>query len=161
KAENSPAVLGPRGWSCFGTYGSSGAYLYVTPAAINPADVLKKWDGITGSGIDAATTSGETSGRFHVARIIARVFPSERSFVERVIAEGILPASEFPTGPYPSDRLAYKSDHVVEYETPARRQGLGTESALRPNADPIRGVAILQGPEVSLLQLAIRLPRNM
>src|SRR5215831_3930706 len=37
KAERSTGVLGPRGWYCFGTYGSSGATLFVSPQPIDAA----------------------------------------------------------------------------------------------------------------------------
>jgi hypothetical protein len=30
-------VLGPRGWDCFGTYGSSGSTLYITPRRLGDA----------------------------------------------------------------------------------------------------------------------------
>src|SRR6266478_7512521 len=48
RAEIGPAVLGPRGWSCFGTYGSGGSTLFVTPEPLKPADMFNsKWEGIT------------------------------------------------------------------------------------------------------------------
>ena len=86
---------------------------------------------------------GDTSGRFAVAEVIARVFPAHRDFVNNVIAEGLRPASDFPFGPYPDDHLTYKSKELVEYITPPNRQGLGTSSWLLPNQQPILGVAML------------------
>jgi hypothetical protein len=93
--------------------------------------------------------------------MVARVFPSHRAFVSKVIAEGIEPASDFPLGPYPKDRLVYKNKESVKYETPALTNGLGTQSRLQKNADPIRGVAVLVGQEPSLLFLAVRLPSEI
>ena len=116
--------------------------------------------GFTGPVIQISTEIGDTSGRFGVARTIARVFPSHKAFVRRVIAEGIEPASDFPSGPYPKDRLIYKSKEIVEYQTPAQTDGLGTQSRLQKNADPIRGVAILVGSDPDLVFLAARLPPN-
>lgn len=96
-----------------------------------------------------------------MARTIARVFPAHKAFVRQVIAEGINPASDFPFGPYPNDKLVYKNKEMVEYETPAHTDGLGTASRLQKNADPIRGAAILVEPETDLLSLSVRLPHEM
>lgn len=94
--------------------------------------------------------------------MIARVFPSHRYFVRKVIAEGIEPTSDFPFGPYPKDTLIYKNKELVEYQTPPQTEGLGTQSRLLENTDPIHGVAMLVGlakeGEPGLLFLAVRLP---
>jgi hypothetical protein len=158
KAENSSGVLAPRGWYCFGTYGSSGSNLFVTPQPINSADLLSAtWGGISGTGIQVQEISGDTSGRFQVASVIARVFPAHKAFAEGVIKEGVEPASSFPFGPYPQDRLTYRSDQVVEFQTPAHSEGLGTASSLKQNDEPIEGVAILEGETPDLLLLTVRL----
>jgi hypothetical protein len=154
-------VLAPRGWSCFGTYGSSGSTLFVAPTQLNSKIVMDShWQGIPGDGIQASQSLGDTSGRFSAAAIAARVFPSKRDYVQRVIDEGLLPASNFPFGPYPGDRLMYKSDLIVEYETPAHSTGLGTLTRLRPNDNAIRGVALFGDEESGVFQLAARLPRT-
>jgi hypothetical protein len=77
--------------------------------------------------------------------MIARVFPAHKAFVTRVIEEGIEPADSFQSGPYPRDKLAYKNNEIVEYQTPAQTDGLGTNSRLQKNRNPIRGSAILIG----------------
>jgi hypothetical protein len=152
-------VLAPRGWHCFETYGSDGSNLYVTPATLNSADLFSdKWKGIASYGIQLSESTGDTSGRFAVAQIIARVFPVHWDFVRQVIAEGIQPATSFPYGSYPGDRLTYKNNETVEYVTPANADGLGTESFLVKDADPISGVALLTGKELSLTHLSARLP---
>jgi hypothetical protein len=159
KAENSTGVLAPRGWYCFGTYGSSGSSLFVTPQPINSDDLLSmNWAGIAGPGIQVQEISGDTSGRFQVASVIARVFPAHKSFVDGVIKEGVEPASSFPFGPYPQDRLTYRSDQVVEFQTPAHSEGLGTVNQLKQSDEPIDGVAILQGETPDLLLVTVRLP---
>ena len=89
--------------------------------------------------------------------MIARVFPDQKGFVEDVIAEGIEPASLFPAGPYPTDKLTYRSTKIVEFETPPNAKGLGTESMLRASSLAIRGAAILFGPEPSLANASVRL----
>ncbi len=157
KAEQGFGVLAPRGWYCFETYGSGGGSLFVSPQPINAHDLFSEsWKGFIGPAIQFATDVGGTSGRFEVARIVARVFPAHRAFVRDVIAEGIDPASDFPFGPYPSDKLTYKNKETVEYETPAHKEGLGTQSRLQKNGDPIRGVVILVGEDTDLLSLATR-----
>jgi len=92
---------------------------------------------------------------------VARVFPSLKRFVDDVIREGIWGASDFPSGPYPADRLVYRSVRIVEYETPPHAEGLGTRTRMEPNDDPMCGVALLRGDTPNLLQLAVRLPSTM
>jgi hypothetical protein len=162
QAEIGQGVLAPRGWNCFGTYGSSGSSLYVTPEPINAGITFsEKWKGFAGPVVQLSDSIGDTSGRFEVAGIIARVFPAHKAFVTDVVAEGIEPASSFPSGPYPTDKLTYKSDEIVEYVTPADHEGLGTRSRLQASSIPISGVAILTGEEFSLTHLAVRLPPNL
>jgi hypothetical protein len=151
-------VLAPRGWYCFGTYGSDGNTLYVSPQPINSADLFSTtWSGFGGPVIELSLEDGGTSGRFGVAKTIARVFPDHRDFVRNVIAEGIEPASSFPLGPYPDDKLIYRNNEIVEYETPAYKEGLGTISRLQSNDEPISGVAILIEKDTNLLKLSVRL----
>ncbi|MGO9438183.1 MAG: hypothetical protein ACLP00_28260 [Terracidiphilus sp.] len=162
KASDGEGVLGPRGWYCFGTYGSSGSNLYVTPMPLKSADLFSNsWKGISSFGIQISVSNGDTSGRFEVAQIIARVFPAHSAFVRRVIAEGVEPSTSFPYGPYPADKLTYKSKETVEYITPPNTEGLGTKSFLIKDADPIDGVAILTGEELSLTHLSVRLSPEM
>jgi hypothetical protein len=50
--------------------------------------------------------------------------------------------------------------NFVAFETPANTQGLGTQSRLVANAQPIRGVALLYGREPTLVQVSVRLQEN-
>jgi hypothetical protein len=150
-------VLGPRGWHCFGRYGSGGATLYVSPQPIDFNDTLAETATVfKGPIIVFAESDGGTSGRFHVAGVIARVFPAHRAFVNGLIKND--PGQGYPSGPFPKDRLTYKSKERVEFFTPAQTDGLGTDLGLQKNADPIKGVAILSGPTPNLLMLFVRLP---
>jgi hypothetical protein len=159
RAEQGLGVLAPVGWFCFGVLGSNGFALYVSPQEIVSADLdSTSWKGFSGPAIELVEEFGGTSGRFGVARIIARVFPSHKAFVENVIGEGIDPETSFPFGPYPNDKLTYRTPESVEYQTPANADGLGTSWRLAKNADPINGVAILRGKEPDLLHLSVRLP---
>ena len=161
KAAEGAGVLAPRGWFCSCVYGSNGYVLYVSPQQIITAQLYSTtWNGFTGPVIEIAGESGDTSGRFGVARAIARVFPAHRAFVEKVIKEGMEPASSFPFGPYPKDKLVYRSNEIVEYETPANTDGLGTNPKLKKNANSINGVAILTGQTPDLLLLSVRLSPN-
>ena len=166
KAENSPGVLAPRGWFCFSTYGSNGSVLYVSPAPLDTKQVFSDtWQGIAGPAVQVTTRIGDTSGRFDVARMIARVFPSHMAFARSVIAEGIEPASAFPRGPYKSDILTYKGKSLVEFETPAGAEGLGTHSFLLPGPATISGFAALVSEGLddaapTLVQVSLRLPKG-
>lgn len=155
-------VLAPRGWYCFGTYGSNGESLYVSPHAISAADLFSTdWRGFVGPVIQISHEYGGTSGRFGVARVIARVFPTHKAFVDRIIKEGIAPEGSFPFGPYPADKLVYKTKEVVEYQTPPQQDGLGTNSRLKKNETPISGVAILRERTPNLVLLAVRLSPDL
>ncbi len=152
-------VLAPRGWYCFGTYGSGGEAVDVSP---EPSDSRKlfspTWRGFEGLVIEIAHSFADTSGRYSVASVIGRVFPTHMGFVRGVLESDPASANYFPAGPYPTDKLTYKSDEMVEYETPAQTGGLETTYGLRNDTNPIRGVAILFGPAPDLLFLAVRLP---
>ena len=162
KGGTGAGVLAPRGWHCFLQYGSDGGNLFVSPDPIDSTTVMSMdWKGFTGNAIELSVMLGGTSGRFEVAQIIARVFPAYKAFAQSVIAEGIEPASSFPFGPYPTDKLTYKGNNVVEFVTPANAQGLGTCSRLQANSSPIDGVAVLVGgganQDTNLVQLSARL----
>jgi hypothetical protein len=158
-SEYSPGVLAPRGWSCFGLYGSNGDILIVTPEA-HGQDLFKTGSALSGPAIQLSNSSGETSGRFEVAKIAARLFPNRRSFVQSVIAEGLRPASDFPTGPFPADQLTRVSANLVEFETPAHADGMGTASRLVKDAEPIAGFAQMTKDD-DLTVLEVRLPPNL
>ena len=149
-------VLAPRGWHCFAVYGSGGASLLVIP---QPVESIwsAEWDHVAGPAIEVNVDDGDTSGRYTVAEIIGRVFPAFRDYAKRVLEDidGTL-----PSGPYSADVLSYRSKTVVEYKTPAEKDGLGTRLRLQRSPRPIEGVAVLFGQPPSLLQLAMRLPND-
>jgi hypothetical protein len=162
KDANTSGVLAPRGWYCFGTYGSGGSTLFVAPQPLDENDFFSTpWSGIIGPVIQFIERGGGTSGRFDVARAIARVFPVQTAFARGVIEEGFLPASEFPFGPYPRDELIIRSDRIVEYQTPAHSEGLGTMGGIGIGDEAISGFVMLQGQTPDLLLLAVRLPPGM
>lgn len=157
------AILAPRGWHCFGTYGSSGSTIYVAPESVNADQVIfqKNWHGFTGPAIELSLSFGGTSGRFQVAHIAARVLPHYRAFVKKIIAEGFEPASDLHFGPFPADKLTCKSDHLVEFTTPSNAVGLGTQSFLLQGPGEITGFAYIGGEDTDLVQLSMRLPPRL
>ena len=156
------SVLAPRGWYCFGMYGSGGVELLVSPQPIKPAaDSVFPVRGFSGPAIVLSYIAGDTSGRFIVAEMIARVFPSRRAFVTKAMELFDMPTGSIPFGPYPTDTLTYKSETVVEYKTPTDTEGLGTHSLLGKGDGPIYGAAILVGQTPDLLLLSARLPADL
>jgi hypothetical protein len=140
-------VLAPRRWYCFGTYGSGGERLFVIPTPVDTRNLFTDdWRGFLGPAVELTHSYGNTSGRFNVAEIIARVFPAYKAFATNVMKE-LSPPDTFSLGPYPKDLLTSKSATVVEYTTPAQTEGLGTHSDLKKNDSPIDGVTILVGAD--------------
>jgi len=158
KAKEGVGVLAPRGWRCFGTYGSDGAALYISPEPIDDTELLStSWKGFAGPAIQISAVDGDTSGRFTVAKIIARAFPAHKAIRRGGDCRRDRPASSFPYGPYPTDKLKYRSEEIVEFWTAPHSQGLGTASRLQGNDSAISGVAILTGEVPDLIQLSLRL----
>ena len=138
-------VLAPRGWQCSATMGSSGSTLLI--------------EGPSGAAVRLIFRDGETSGRYDVASVIARVFPAFADFAKSAGEDGIGPKLVF--APYPADNLTYKNKSVVEFRTPANREGLGTDTGLTRNGLSIEGVAIFLSPPPGLFLLAVRLPPDL
>ena len=152
-------VLAPRGWHCFGTEGSNGTGLIVAPRPLDWETVTSGT--LTGPVIRLQQTSGETSGRFEVAEVAARVFPAARLFVADVEHEGLLD-KPFKRGPYPADRRRYRGAYQLLYTTPAHAKGLGTRMSLAPESLPIDGVEWLHPNDgMDLTSLAVRLPPGL
>jgi hypothetical protein len=150
-------VLAPRGWHCFGLYGSNGSILIVTPERHGARDLLSAPSPLRGPAVQISWSYGGTSGRFEVANVIARAFPAHMDFARRVAAEGI--GDPLPSGPYSADRMVRLRPNVLAYTTPAGRQGLGTDSRLAPDDRPIDGLAVLDPTgDVNLVKLDVRLP---
>jgi hypothetical protein len=163
KSADGITVLAPRGWYCQGASGSGGAALFLGPGPIvySPSG----WEGLGGAAIEVNDISGENSGRYEIAEIVARVFPAYQSFARRVWDFDF----PLPSGPYPKDALAYRGKTVVDYRTPAQTEGLGNfHSWLGKNDLPIAGTAILLmepthhvGDVPHLVLLSVRLPADL
>jgi len=159
KAERSPGVYAPKGWSCRAWYGSNGSVLVVTPKRIEPPYFPLPM--ITGPAVMIETSDGGTSGRFHVAIVAAQLFPLVGSeFITRVRQEHLISDSSFDVEPHSDDQLRYLSDRFVEYTTPPNRTGLGTDGMFETSDFAVRGLIILNlEDEVnSLTEVRVRLP---
>ena len=122
---------------------------------------MDKWSGFAAPIILITRSLGETgSGWYEIARTVSRVFPAHREIVAKVRQMLAQPSSAFPSGPYPTDKLTYKSDSIVEYQTPAKADGLGlgVYSRIERGDTPIDGVAMLIGNRPDLILLSVRLP---
>lgn len=156
------AALAPRGWHCFGLYGSNGSILIVTPERHGTKDLIYKVSPLIGPAVQISSSDSGTSGRFEVARIAARLFPKMKDFVQGVIDEKIpfsSDAGNFPYGPYPTDIIRRQTDSDVEFETPANLDGMGTQSRLKKNSYPINGIARMS--EDGALMMVVRMPPNL
>lgn len=160
KAAQGYGVLAPKGWHCRGWYGSSGAYLVVTPRKLRPPYFPPPK--LSGPVVFAGIELGDTSGRFDVAVSAARLFPKvARKFIASVKAEGLMSDRQFDVKPFPSDAIHYLSDRAVEFMTPAEHDGLGTTGGwLMASALPIRGIVALALPprEPAQIEIMTRLP---
>ena len=162
KAEHSPGVYAPKGWSCRVWDGLNGSVLVVTPKRIEPPYFPLPM--ITGPAVMIQSSDGGSSGRFHIAIVAAQLFSLLGSeFITRVRQEHLIPDSSFDVEPYPDDQLRYLSDRFVEYTTPPNRTGLGTDGMFEMSNLPVRGLTILNlETEVnSLTEVRVRLPAGL
>jgi len=145
------AALAPRDWTCDSGWGSNATFLSVAPKC----EVGKQ----ECASVNVWHFFGGTFGRFDVAQIAARVFPSAKAFVDGVINEKLPGSADIHYGAYPADKLTRLGSNVVEFETPAGKIGLGSEDG--KHAWPVIGVAILlPKPDMDIVQLDVYLPPN-
>jgi hypothetical protein len=154
-------VLAPRGWHCFETYGSNGSNLFVAPEPLSFDRLADREHGLRGPAVQLSFSYGGTSGRFTVARLVARLFPEHLDFARSVAAEDLM--DPLPAGPYPTDELRRRGPNLVEFVTPAGRHGLGTGSSLEAGDEPIEGIVNLYplDDELDVTQLSVRLPSEL
>lgn len=158
-SSQSEGVLAPRGWHCFGVYGSNGSGLVVSPERLDSKVFLsEKGFKTRGYAVEWSYNFGGTSGRWAVAHAIARYFPRYKRFITDDFQN--LDVGPLPSGPYPRDRLLQRTQRSVRYITPAKAEGEGTAWTLAPSTLPIHGMALLvkesDGPD--LLRMNVRMP---
>jgi hypothetical protein len=155
-------VVAPRGWYCFGIYGSSGVDLVAGPRPIKAGDLFRpNRGGIAGPVVELEDTKAGGSGTAIAAEVWARIFPSYWPIVKGLISNGDLPAERHTFGPYHDDKLSAQTARLVRFQTRPRSEGLGTMGHLKADDDPIEGVAMLQGKNPDLVMLRVRLPREL
>jgi hypothetical protein len=153
------AVLAPRGWHCFQTYGSNGGTLYAAPERLNFERAMSRGL-LHGPGITVSESIGATSGRFEVAATIARYFPRYRNYIAEVRRMMGFDIGPMPAGPYPADRFISRTATEVRLITPPRRRGEATAGILAPNRDPAESLVILDPrDDKSVIAVHLRLPR--
>jgi hypothetical protein len=153
QAEQGQGVLAPRGWQCVAMYGRGTVLLVVMPKvdrAIAAAGKLQ----IAGPAVavESADGTGMSPGKLAVAALCARLFPVRQDWARTTLEEVGVKA---PAGPYAHDVLTYESDVSVQFRTPAKQEGFGTEM-FGQGTDPIDGTALLMGQDSLLVQ--VRLP---
>ena len=165
KADQAPGVFAPRAWRCRAWYGSNGSFIVVSPGLIDSAHIPPR--ATRGAGVELSSSDGETSGRFDMAFAAARLFPRvAASFIQAVKDESIVPASQFPRGPYPHDRIRYLDSAVAAFTTPAHASGIGTEGYLESSGQPVKGIAVLSlggdevGPGIQVLTVRLDAGRD-
>jgi uncharacterized protein YecT (DUF1311 family) len=156
-------VLAPKGWDCFGTYGSAGSTLYVLPRKLGDPIIDRPKKVKDGPAVISNGFTSDTSGRVPVAQISARIFPLARTFVERVRDQGKDDLKDYVFSPWATDRLNYLSDFAVSYVTPPGADGLGTTFGPAPGKEAISGLVFLNnignGYAPALERLAVRLEK--
>jgi hypothetical protein len=106
----------------------------------------------------------ENSGRYEIAEMIARVFPTYKARATSVW-DGMF-ERPLPSGPYPKDSLRYRSKSMVEFTTPAQTEGLGNFDSWLKKADlPIVGAAMLVFDSVcelpQMVRVSVRVPPEL
>ena len=136
-------TFGPRGWNCFVTIGPNGWTVYVAPELLDSAKLLehRNWKGFRGPAIQLSGSDGGTSGRFEVAKVVARVFPAHRDYARSIISEGFGPPQTIPldlfhptTSPAKA-RISSNSPHLLTETGSARRPGSCRPTSRSPS-DP-------------------------
>lgn len=157
------AVLAPRGWHCFETYGSNGGTLVVAPQALSFDLIQGAHVSFRGPIVLSGTSFGGTSGRWAVAATISRYFPHYRSFVREVRdmdpeITALEPAP--PIGPYRADHIVSRTRTEIRLITPPGRRGEGTNFLLAPNRDPVESLIILHPDgDMDVSTFTVRLSR--
>lgn len=135
------AVLAPTGWRCVGGSSDAGVWLAVAPnLEVGPATAGA---GLDGDAVYVEEIYSETrSGEIAIAKIVSRLFPQNKDFVDNVIKENDLNPSDFPHNISVSDIIKNVSSDIVEFETQSNSEGEGTVGLVRKNKNSIRGAYV-------------------
>jgi hypothetical protein len=157
--EDGPGVLAPRGWYCFGNGSFGGDIILVRPAPIQDVSAFDEKNDVA---VVAEWTMNGNIGEVLIAKVAMRVFPALHDAVRPTTTLNFFSPEYFPVGPFPDDRLTYRNDHAVAYETPAGGQGLGSYILSPSPLAPTRGAVRIsqEGEDLSLDMIAVRLPQE-
>jgi hypothetical protein len=150
-------VFAPVGWHCLVLSGSAGVTTIVSAKPIPKSMPMDSFDSPV---IELSSYSGDTSGRFDVARLAWMLFPNlTRDYVKEVEDEGIVPKSNIEVPKYQTDHLTYLNKKLVAFETPANMRGLGTDGRVKVGLTPITGLVALSdgddGMGISILRISL------
>ncbi len=151
-------VFAPAGWHCLVLAGSSGVTTIVSARPIPKYKVLP--DPLDAPVVEISSLSGETSGRFGVARLGFMLFPDlTKEFVKGVEDEGIEPKADIEVPKSPTDTLTSLNKTLIQFVTPASMEGLGTEGYVKVAQAPITGLVSLGDDDgitgVSVLRISM------
>ena len=158
-SQEGPSVLAPRGWHCFGLYGSDGSVLIVTPRVLRAQDFFTDQPiRLSGPAVVSSFSYGGTSGRFTVWSAIARYFPKYGQLIDRQDWEE-LNGGTLPNSPYPADVILKHSARSIRLVTPSKFDGQGTAGYLSRGPLSVNSLRQLMGTgdETSLLAIDVRL----
>lgn len=114
-------VLAPRGWECGVSTGATGGSL--TSLTVTPHDN----DGFSGPVVSLSNTTSDDDGTFIVTAYGGTYFPKlfPPQDVNSALHEYNLTEAQFLAARYPSDRVTYANNSLLEYQTPSGKIGLG------------------------------------
>ncbi|HLJ20236.1 MAG TPA: hypothetical protein VKU84_08560 [Stellaceae bacterium] len=147
-------VLAPRGWDCGSDQGTASGRLSITPR------------NRTGPFVQLDESADWGAGEYSIAAIGGRYFPRDipSELTNHAMERFHVTKEELLAPRYSDDVVTYRTSRVLEFVTPANRQGLCTSApGLGTSPLPTYGVLALQAPphELSIILLTIRLPPEL
>lgn len=150
------AVLAPRGWQCIGTQGTAGATLWVYPQGQN-----YKTDGPI---VSEQTWGGNETGNSYIISYGGTYFPKiiNNELIDDFLSGRIQEKQEFLVHKHKTDTIIYESNSILEFATPAGREGLGSEILGRSSITAYGLIGIIgfdnSGNDPAISLLGLRLP---
>lgn len=163
-------IVAPRGWYCYLSANAGDATLLVTPSRdeIEAFKRVGESESVaSGPAVWFQTIEGGTGGGREAIKYGERFFPGAlpKDFVQEVIddaKDNHLPINDYIFPRNTKDVIAYKSPTLLEFETPAHEDGLGTLAwgGLKKSELPIYGVLSFttKASDPIIYLLAVRLP---
>ncbi len=150
-------VLAPRGWQCSEGYGSYGSNLFVTPGPEH--DSYLNENKLKGPFVSLLNYFSFTSGRMGFVEIGAPLFPRLKPFADFIEKEW---KAKLEFVSIANDKLVRRGSNIVQFVTPAGKDGLGTDGQIEKNSTPVSGVVVITSGEYSSLALLrARLPAEL